>query len=185
VGHGVTVLALGGAMVVAGLGLPPAAAPAVDLAVGATLLLLGVHGLRAERSREAPPAHRTHRRGHLQGHEHAGRHGLRALAVGLVHGLAGSAGLALLALSTVPGRALAAAYLGLFCAGTLAGMVALTVAVSLLLGWGEGRSAAVGRGLRLAVAVAGIAVGVVVGAEALLRPAAAGGHIALAREVAP
>ncbi len=55
---------------------------------------------------------------------------LRSVAVGLVHGLAGSAAVALLVLSTVEGAAGVAAYLLLFGAGTIAGMTVITAALA-------------------------------------------------------
>ncbi len=51
---------------------------------------------------------------------------IRSVGVGLVHGLAGSAAVALLALSTVESAAGAAAYLVIFGAGTIVGMTAIT-----------------------------------------------------------
>jgi len=52
---------------------------------------------------------------------------IRSVGAGLVHGLAGSAAVALLALSAVESAAGAAAYLLLFGAGTIVGMTAITV----------------------------------------------------------
>ena len=50
----------------------------------------------------------------------------RALTVGLVHGLAGSAAVVLLVLAAIPTPAAAVLYLLLFALGTLAGMIALS-----------------------------------------------------------
>jgi nickel/cobalt transporter (NicO) family protein len=54
--------------------------------------------------------------------------------VGLVHGLAGSAAIALLLLASQPSRSTAVGYLFMFGAGSVAGMVALTLALLLPLG---------------------------------------------------
>jgi high-affinity nickel-transport protein len=61
-----------------------------------------------------------------------GRSGLagRAIVVGAVHGMAGSAAVTLLVLATLPTAAAAVAYLALFGAGTLLGMTALTAALA-------------------------------------------------------
>jgi len=56
---------------------------------------------------------------------------LRSALVGLVHGLAGSAAVALLVLSTIRGTAGALGYLLLFGAGTILGMTAITGLLSL------------------------------------------------------
>jgi hypothetical protein len=55
---------------------------------------------------------------------------LRAFAVGLVHGLAGSAAIALLVLSAIPEPRWATLYLGIFCVGVVIGMALITTAVS-------------------------------------------------------
>jgi high-affinity nickel-transport protein len=49
----------------------------------------------------------------------------------MVHGLAGSAAIALLALGTVPSVGWAIAYLAIFGAGTIAGMMLITAAMAI------------------------------------------------------
>jgi high-affinity nickel-transport protein len=51
--------------------------------------------------------------------------------VGFVHGLAGSAFVALLVLAAVPGPMLGMLYLALFGIGTVAGMALITIAIAL------------------------------------------------------
>jgi high-affinity nickel permease len=58
-------------------------------------------------------------------------HTLRPLFVGLVHGLAGSAAVALLVLSTIREPKWAVMYLLIFGVGTIAGMMLVTAAISL------------------------------------------------------
>jgi high-affinity nickel-transport protein len=55
---------------------------------------------------------------------------IRPLVVGLVHGLAGSAAVALLVLSTIKSPLWSTAYLLVFGVGTMAGMMFMTVAIS-------------------------------------------------------
>ena len=57
-------------------------------------------------------------------------HTLRPLFVGLVHGLAGSAAVALLVLSTIREPKWAVLYLLIFGVGTIAGMMLITAAIS-------------------------------------------------------
>jgi ABC-type nickel/cobalt efflux system permease component RcnA len=54
----------------------------------------------------------------------------RAFAVGLVHGLAGSAAVALLVLSAIPQPLWATVYLVIVCAGTILGMALITTAIA-------------------------------------------------------
>jgi high-affinity nickel-transport protein len=56
---------------------------------------------------------------------------LRPLLVGIVHGLAGSAAVALLVLSTIREPKWAVLYLLIFGAGTIAGMMLITAALAL------------------------------------------------------
>jgi high-affinity nickel-transport protein len=55
---------------------------------------------------------------------------LRAFGVGLVHGLAGSAAIALLVLTAIPQPLWATIYLAIFCIGTIIGMGIITTAIA-------------------------------------------------------
>src|SRR5262249_4807484 len=55
---------------------------------------------------------------------------VRPLAIGIVHGLAGSAAVALLVLATIRDPYWAVAYLLIFGVGTIAGMVLITVSIA-------------------------------------------------------
>jgi hypothetical protein len=55
---------------------------------------------------------------------------LRSFGVGLVHGLAGSAAIALLVLSAIPAPLWATLYLAIFCVGTIIGMGLITTAIA-------------------------------------------------------
>lgn len=83
---------------------------------------------------------------------------MRPLVVGLVHGLAGSAAVALLVLATIRDPVWAIAYLLLFGAGTIAGMMLITAAIGLPLAY-TGRSAVVHRYLGVASGLLSLAFG--------------------------
>ena len=55
---------------------------------------------------------------------------LKSFGVGLVHGLAGSAAIALLVLSAIPEPLWATLYLAIFCVGTIIGMGLITTAIA-------------------------------------------------------
>jgi high-affinity nickel-transport protein len=84
---------------------------------------------------------------------------VRPVVVGLVHGLAGSAFVALLVVAAVPGVWLGLAYLALFGLGTIAGMALVTTAVALPSALSAHRIVHAHRYLRLASGVASVAFG--------------------------
>jgi len=86
-------------------------------------------------------------------------HWLRPLVVGIVHGLAGSAAIALLVLAAVRDPAAALAYLLLFGAGTIAGMMLITCALAAPFAWSSSRLPHLNRQLRLAAGLLSCAFG--------------------------
>lgn len=80
-------------------------------------------------------------------------HALRPFVVGIVHGLAGSAAVALLVLATIRNPYWACAYLLVFGAGTVLGMVVITTAIALPVAYTATRFRRLNRGL---VAVSGL-----------------------------
>ncbi len=113
-GHTLTVFLAGGAIILLRLEVPPGVGSALELAVAVMLILLGIRTLGARDGRAASPVVAMS----------------RPVLVGVVHGLAGSAAVALLVLAAVPDPRWAAAYLLLFGAGTIAGMMAITTAIA-------------------------------------------------------
>ncbi len=75
---------------------------------------------------------------------------LRPLAVGLVHGLAGSSAVALLVLSTIRTPVAAVAYLLVFGVGTIAGMMLITAAIAVPFTFSESRFTRLNRSLGMA-----------------------------------
>lgn len=92
-------------------------------------------------------AHDGERHGHLHshadsdGHEHAhvARTPVQSFSIGLVHGLAGSGGVALLLIAAIPSTTLACVALVLLVAGCTASMTVVSAALSRALGAGANR----------------------------------------------
>jgi high-affinity nickel-transport protein len=84
---------------------------------------------------------------------------LRPLIVGLVHGLAGSAAVALLVLALIKNPWWAIAYLALFGIGTIAGMMLITAALGALVAYASRRSSRVEHYLRIASGVLSLGFG--------------------------
>jgi hypothetical protein len=110
---------------------------------------------------------------HVHAHSHAGEttpHGLashahshgfrwRTLLVGLMHGMAGSAALLVLAVSQAPTQAVGLAYIALFGTGSMIGMGALSVAIAVPLAISARWLSLANRALQGAVGLVTIAIG--------------------------
>lgn len=93
----------------------------------------------------------------------AGHHRLgvlaRPLVVGLVHGMAGSAALMLLVLSTVASPVIGLAYIGIFGVGSIAGMTIMSALVSLPVRLTASRFAHADRAMQYIAGVFGLSFG--------------------------
>jgi sulfite exporter TauE/SafE len=87
---------------------------------------------------------------------------LRPLAIGIVHGLAGSAAVALLVLATIHDPRWAIVYLLIFGVGTIAGMMLITMVIAAPIAYTGNRFANLNRGFALASGVISVAFGVFV-----------------------
>ncbi len=140
VGHTLSLVVVGAALVVMRAEMPAHVADAFELLVAVMLVVLGVRAIAmAVRQGPVGPAH-VHHHGdvvhHHAGttpHVHVGHWTLarRPLLVGAVHGLAGSGALTALVLATLTSTAARITYMTLFGVGSTVGMAAL----SGLLGW--------------------------------------------------
>ena len=130
-GHTLALIVVGTVLIFAGTALPSSLAAAFECCVAVMLVLLGVRGIARALREGAAGEPRRHRHGAVE-HEHAlgsahvhlGRatFAWRPLAIGLVHGLAGSGALTALVFAELPGTTLRIAYITLFGAGSIAGM---------------------------------------------------------------
>ena len=186
IGHTVTILLVGGAIILFGIVIPPRLGLGMELSVALMLVLLGalnVHSvLRDAQALAGDPAHPPEHAGAGPGHPHAHasqpdsrqraeesgcmarRRGggfalLRPLFIGIVHGLAGSAAVALLVLGAINDAPLALAYLLVFGAGTIAGMVLITSALAVPLTAAAQRFAGFHRLLGVATGLASVLFG--------------------------
>jgi hypothetical protein len=175
-GHTLTVLAVGAAIIIFKIAIPIRLGLAMEFAVAIVLILLGLGAFASlvqlvvrriagtPLAVDRPLVVHSHAHGHGFGphrhphvhsnsgedhgsdlvapnHEHSLSLGalssfairrplLRSFGVGLVHGLAGSAAIALLVLSAIPQPLWATLYLAIFCLGTIVGMGLITTAIA-------------------------------------------------------
>ena len=126
--------------------------------VGIMLVLLGLNAIRKIFAAEKIHTHTHSHDGHEHSHPHVHhdeaaesshhRFAPRSVAVGMVHGLAGSAGLMLLVLPSIDSAAVALLYIAIFGVGSIAGMMIMSVLMGLPLYFTAGRFAAVNKGIR-------------------------------------
>lgn len=132
-GHTATILTVGGAIIVFGWVIPPRLGLSLEMSAAVMLIVLGAMNLSSALSGVGAGALHSHPSGSRASGLRAWRAGgsLRPLAVGMVHGLAGSAAIALLVLASIKTAHLGLVYLAVFGTGTVAGMMLLTLAMSL------------------------------------------------------
>jgi ABC-type nickel/cobalt efflux system permease component RcnA len=175
-GHTFTLFLFGSTVLLVDRALPERLASGLELAVGLMLVALGVDVLRRLAKDRVHFHLHEHEDGvrHFHGHSHAGEsangahgHGhwrkvpLRALVVGLVHGMAGSAALILLTLESVPSVAAGLLYILLFGAGSIAGMALLSVVIAVPLRFSAAGLTRLHGLLHGSIGLATVAIGVV------------------------
>ncbi len=175
-GHTLTLFAFAGAAILLGQAIPQTLAQPLETAVGVMLVGLGAHVLwRLWHDRVHFHAHR-HGDGsvHLHAHSHAGEilphgrdphvhsHGFRwrTLLVGLMHGMAGSAALLVLAVSQATSAAAGLSYVSLFGIGSMIGMGALSAVIAVPLAVSARWLTSANRWLQGAVGIVTISIGV-------------------------
>jgi hypothetical protein len=132
-GHAATLFAFGLPIILFNSVLPQGAQHAAESAIGFIIVYLALRLLV------------RWRRGHLRFHAHPHAHGARtrrgAFAVGLVHGMGGSAGIGVLLLASVPTTGLAVASLALLAVFTAVSMSILSGGFGLMLASRPARAA--------------------------------------------
>jgi high-affinity nickel permease len=187
-GHTLTLFVFAGAAILVGQAIPEHWSRPLETAVGIMLVGLGAHVLwrlwrdgvhfhrhshgdgtvhlhahshakeAAEISRQTVPhAHARHEHAHVF-HTHGFR--WRTLLVGLMHGMAGSAALLVLAVAQAKSPAIGLFYVALFGIGSMIGMGALSTVIAVPLAVSARWLTSANRGLQGAVGVVTILIGV-------------------------
>lgn len=172
-GHTVTIFAVGALIILFGVQIPPRVGLSMELCVALMLIVLGVLNLTGVMQKVTKrltsvgtwPAANA-------GEAHTSapylprlvtRFGLyqfvRPLFIGLVHGLAGSAAVALLVLSTIHDPIKATLYLLIFGFGTMLGMMLMTAAMAIPLAYAGDRFANLSRFLGFASGAVSLSFG--------------------------
>jgi ABC-type nickel/cobalt efflux system permease component RcnA len=178
-GHTITIFIVGSLIILFGVEIPPRLGLSMEFSVAIMLVLLGVLNLTGviqratnyftpaisepENSLAWEPKKTNTTKMEILLENSVGRLGvyqcLRPLAIGLVHGLAGSAAVALLVLSTIHSPVWATVYLLIFGAGTMIGMMCMTAAIAVPLAFAGDRFTKLGKFLGTASGMASLCFG--------------------------
>ena len=137
-GHATSLLTLGGLIMVFRINITEAAASRIEIVVAVMLVGLGVYAISSARAGFRLHAHHHKHDGQGQVHAHLHTHkahsqpahqhthplrfGLRPFLIGLVHGVAGSGGLALLVMATAKTTTAGLLYMAALAFGAMVGM---------------------------------------------------------------
>lgn len=155
VGHTLTLMVFGGIVLLLGKAIPPMLARSLEFAVGVMLVVLGVDVLRRlfkqkihfHAHQHRPDVRHVHAHSHVveaqrlmayeqhdqSGHDHVHPATMpwRALMIGMMHGMAGTAALILLSLEAVHSVPMGIAYIALFGLGSVIGMGLLSTVIAI------------------------------------------------------
>ncbi len=169
VGHTISLVVVGIALIAIGGVLPERLAASFELAVAGMLVVLGVRAFTRALRQGTTGDVMAHAHGGLHhehpaevAHIHLGSVALawRPLAVGLLHGLAGSGALTALVFAQLPGTVERIAYIACFGVGSVVGMAVASAVAGASLGAVSRRSR---RSLTLVAGVFSIVLGVIWG----------------------
>jgi len=168
-GHTLTIFAVGSMIILFGVVIPPRLGLSMEFSVALMLILLGVLNLTGVMQRLTRYLTRNQEPLALSSKAETlldrtvGRFGIyqcvRPLVIGIVHGLAGSAAVALLVLSTIHSPAWATVYLLIFGAGTMVGMMCMTAVMAVPLAYAGSRFTSVSRVFSVASGVVSVCFG--------------------------
>lgn len=142
-GHTMTIVGVGGTIVLLRATISPRAGLAMEFSVALMLIALGLLNVASARHAEPAPPSRA-----------------RPFIIGMVHGMAGSAAIALLVLATITDQVLGMVYLLLFGSGTIVGMIVVTTLMTAPMTLMVARTALSRRWLTLASGLLSLVFGV-------------------------
>lgn len=144
-GHTISLLAAGVAVILLHFKISERTSQGLELCVGIMLVLLGVNALRKLARGGHLHVHVHEHGGHLHAHPHIHdgihedephthhglRFGARPLLVGIIHGLAGSAAVLLLVVTTISSSLVGLLYIVVFGVGSIGGMMVMSMLFAL------------------------------------------------------
>jgi MFS family permease len=176
-GHTLTIFAVGVAIILFKVAIPPRLGLSMEFSVGLMLILLGVLNLSGLMGRLVASFGHKHNLydldpvgvpalaiGTSPDHSHPAHwwNFARPMAVGIVHGLAGSAAIALLVMTTIQSPFWEIIYILIFGLGTIVGMMVITACIALPIAYTSQRFSSWNRGMVYASGILSICFGLFV-----------------------
>ena len=178
VGHTISLFVVGLVVIFLKLQISTEVEGKLEAIVGGMLVLLGLNALRKLFSGEKIHMH-VHEHGerehmHLHMHDEKNiakshhRFSARSVAIGMVHGLAGSGALMFLILPVIKSSVVALLYILIFGIGSIGGMMAMSFLIGLPFHFTSARFDFLNKGIRLVAGIFSLALGLVIIYERLL-----------------
>lgn len=181
VGHTLSLLIIGALVIFLKLQISETVEARLEAVVGVMLVALGINALRklgqAEKIHVHTHEHEGREHTHIHTHEKASekeethhflRLSPRSILIGMVHGIAGSAGLMLLIVPTISSPAVALSYILIFGIGSIAGMMIMSLLIGLPIHLTAGRFAALNKTILAAAGIFSFGLGLFIIYEKLL-----------------
>lgn len=187
-GHTITLFFFGSAVLVVDTLIPERLALALEFFVDCMLVLMGgavikeivKQRIHLHMHRHADGITHLHFHSHAQEnishqanphqHVHSGKFSSRALMVGMMHGMAGSAALIVLTLDSVASIGMGLAYIFLFGVGSILGMALLSTIMIIPLRYSENASNRTYQGLQIFIGMATLLLGMSIMYQAGVTP---------------
>jgi sulfite exporter TauE/SafE len=178
VGHTISLFAVGMLVIFLKLQISHEVEAKLEACVGAMLIILGLNALRKlfSASKIHVHSHEHDGREHIHIHTHNSKPNeshhrltLRSIAIGMVHGLAGSAALMLLVVPIIDSDAVAILYILIFGIGSIGGMMAMSFLIGLPFHLTSGRFHLLNRGIRLIAGLISLGLGASIAYQNLLQ----------------
>jgi ABC-type nickel/cobalt efflux system permease component RcnA len=179
IGHTFTLLVIGIIVLAAGITIPPKLALSFEALVGVILIILGisifwrfmkqrVHLHVHSHDQGNRHIHQHHHSEKKEGHHHSTPFRKKSIFVGMFHGMAGSAALILIILSTIESFFLGVFFILIFGAGSIMGMFLVTGFIGLPFKFTAKRFAKANIGIKLVSGSLSIVIGCVIIIESFI-----------------
>jgi high-affinity nickel permease len=177
-GHTISLFLVGVLVIFLKLQISESVEAKLEAIVGGMLVLLGLNALRKIFTAKEIHAHTHEHEGHAHTHLHTHkdeeekshhRFSPRSVVIGMVHGLAGSAGLMLLVVPTISSPAVALFYILIFGVGSIAGMMLMSLLIGLPFHFTAGKFDVLNKSIRFCAGIFSLGLGMFIIYEKLLQ----------------